>query len=189
MALCGVLLGCDIKHLPAPQVIGSWPVQKRLTEPHTEAEKIELVDQLVSSSSHLLLAEQQDPNGWPLPPMGVVLLYEQRLCQLPRAQRNKQISLLQSGSGLPSAFDTLLLASCEPDFTPSVLARSLKRLRGFREWPASYLAYFNLLERHLQALGRLENLYGNLKENYGNLKEKMDTTIEKLTEIEVETQP
>ena len=173
-------MGCELQKIQ--EVAQGGPLQKRLAHTQSQALQVKYIDQLVKQSEQLLLEEQKGPHGWPLPPIGVVALYERHLCQLSRDQRNTRLSSLQSEASFSNAFESLLLASCEPDFTPSVLARSLKQVNGYREWPESYLAYFNLLERHLQALSRLEKLYGNLKE-------KMDTTIEKLTEIEVETQP
>lgn len=157
-------------------------LQKRLTYSQSDAVAMELIGQLVAQRESLLIPEQSDPDGWPLPAVDVVIMYEQQLCELDKAVRSGLLSQLKNNEALPARFQVLMLSSCAPDFTPAVLARALKEVREARRWPASYQAYFDLLERHQQALVRLENLYGNLKE-------RMDTTIEKLTEIEVETQP
>lgn len=169
-----------LDQLSQPAVQAS--VQKRLTYSHSDAAAMAMIQQLVDSRESLLIPEQEDAKGWPLPAVDVVVMYEQQLCQQDKAVRSDLLAKLKNGEDLPSRFQTLVLASCAPDFTPSVLARSLKQVRQARKWPASYEAYFDLQERHQQALLRLENLYGSLKEH-------MDTTIEKLTEIEVQTQP
>ena len=169
-----------LDQLSQPAVQAS--MQKRLTYSHSDAAAMAMIQQLVDSRESLLIPEQEDAEGWPLPAVDVVVMYEQQLCQQDKAVRSDLLAKLKNAEDLPSRFQTLVLASCAPDFTPSVLARSLKQVRQARKWPASYEAYFDLQERHQQALLRLENLYGSLKEH-------MDTTIEKLTEIEVQTQP
>lgn len=181
MPLCLLLASCELpSRISASKT--AEQLQKRLTYSHSDARIAQMVTQLVDERKPLLIADQANSDGWPLPDIGVVVLYEQTLCELPKSERDGLLTELKNDSGLPERFQVLLLSSCAPDFTPSVLARSLKQVRAARQWPPSYDAYFKLLERHHKALVRLENLYGNLKE-------RMDTTIEKLTEIEVETQP
>lgn len=184
VGLCGwlaILSGCALLEALSPET-DDYRVQKRLTYSQSDAVAAELITQLVSDRQSLLIPEHSNPDGWPLPSVGVVMMYEQQLCALDKAVRGELLNQLKNADSLPPRFQALVLASCAPDFTPSVLARSLKQMRDARRWPAPYQAYFDLLERHQQSLVRLEKLYGNLKE-------RMDTTIEKLTEIEVETQP
>ncbi|MDX1695552.1 MAG: hypothetical protein R3208_17440 [Ketobacteraceae bacterium] len=175
MSACALLDGWS-------QPLDQSNLQKRLTYSQSDVVATGLIKQLVDNQESLLIGEQADPDGWPLPPVSVVIMYEKQLCGLEKPVRQDLMNRLKTSETLPDRFQTLLLASCAPDFTPAVLARSLKQVRGAREWPISYEAYYDLLDRHQQALVRLENLYGNLKE-------QMDTTIEKLTEIEVESQP
>ena len=145
-------------------------LQKQLTGEHSDAKIIALLQQLIAQQQTLLTREQVDAGGWPLPNIAVVILYETELCQLDKQVRSARLNRFKNDKTLMARFETLLLASCAPDFTPSVLARSVKQVRQAREWPHSYLAYFDLLERHQQALLRLEKLYGNLKL-------RMDTTL------------
>ena len=176
-----MLQGCALKHLAQPAAESSV-LQKRLAYDHSEVVTLNLVESLIAGEETLLVAAQSTPDGWPLPSISTVVLVEEKLCAVDKSKRQQWLNEYKNDPGLPSQFQLLLLASCAPDFTPSVLARSLKQVRNARQWPATYLAYFDLLERHHQALVRLENLYGNLKQ-------RMDSTIEKLTEIEVQTQP
>lgn len=175
------LLGCEAIYMAGNKGQPDH-LQKRLTFQHSDAVTVGLIDRLIKKEQPLLFSGQVDPDGWPLPSVDTVVLYEQRLCQLEKEKRMALLNRYKSGKGLAETFETLLLASCAPDYTPAILAMSIKQICNLREWPASYMAYFDLLERHQQALLRLEKLYGNLKE-------RMDTTIDKLTEIEVETQP
>ena len=182
LAGCALILPACMVLDQLAQPVEQASLQKRLTYPRSDVVAVGMVEQLIAKQESLLIAEQQDPEGWPLPAIDVVVMYEQQLCRQDKALRAELLARLKNAEDLPSRFQTLVLASCAPDFTPSVLARSLKQVRQARSWPASYEAYFDLQERHQQALVRLENLYGSLKEH-------MDTTIEKLTEIEVQTQP
>lgn len=182
ISLLALLVGCQMPFAVQSASVDTKTTQKRLTANHSDAKVVLMLQHIISQQETLLIEEQQDENGWPLPDIGVVVLYETELCQLEKEIRSARLNRYKNAKDLMSRFETLLLASCAPDFTPSVLARSVKQVRQSREWPQSYLAYFDMLERHQQALLRLEKLYGNLKQH-------MDTTIEKLTEIEVETQP
>ena len=157
-------------------------LQKRLTGNHSEAVTVQLLETVIAADQTLLITDQISEHGWPLPAIETVVLYEYQLCQMSREQRSRYLEKYKAATDLPQQFETMLLASCAPDITPSALALSLKQVRAARSWPKSYLAYFDSLERHQQALVRLEKLYGNLKQ-------QMDTTLEKLTEIEVQTQP
>ncbi|MCG8672807.1 MAG: hypothetical protein MI867_25625 [Pseudomonadales bacterium] len=186
------ILGCHLNPIaksesnslakPAEVAFKLQPLQKRVSQQQPKQVMHTLLTQIIAKSDTLLVAEQQYEKGWSLPNIDTVLQYEQLLCELDKKHRNKRLEKLQARRSFANQFETLLLASCEPDFTPSVLARSLKQVRASRDWPESYSAYFDVQERHWAALMRLENLYGNLKQ-------KMDNTIDKLTEIEVQTQP
>lgn len=162
--------------------------QQRLIQPQMDAVVSDLIAELVTQQQSLLIANASDSaengevQGIPLPPLEVVLIYEQTLCAQPKMQRADLMAQLKSAADLPSRFQLLILASCAPDYTPAILAMALKQVRTARQWPPGYEAYWDLMERHHQALFRLENLYGNLKD-------RMDTTIEKLTEIEVQSEP
>ena len=177
-----LLLACSVNPPAKVQLKPSGQTQKRITHQKSDVLINNMLDTLIEAKKPLLIPEQGSVDQWPLPKIGTVIRYEKKICQLSKGERAERLVKARAEQGLPSQFETLVLASCAPDFTPAILAMALKKVRQARDWPADYQAYFNLLERHQQALVRLEKLYDNLKQ-------RMDATIEKLTEIEVQTQP
>lgn len=125
-----------------------------------------------SSEASLLLIEPDR-----LPEIDVVLHHLHSLCALERDERMTFIRSDPHNTEFSYRFRRLLMASCEADVTPGVLAEELSYVATLTDWPQSYQNFFAMLKRQSQALRRADDAH---KLRYEQLQLKLDA----LSEIE-----
>lgn len=100
-------------------------------------------------------------------------------CQLPVEERNQLLEAYREMSSDEAVLGALMLATCEPDRTPGLLANSLVEARSLQDPPPGFPAFLELLEAEAKS-------YSLLERRLRQTQQKLDDMIQGIRAIEAE---
>ncbi|ABC28289.1 hypothetical protein HCH_01428 [Hahella chejuensis KCTC 2396] len=112
----------------------------------------------------------------PAPGLADILEQRDKHCQRSKEARSRRLERMTS-KNQAEAFETIMIASCEPDYYPGVMQTALLSLRKHQDWSSGAQSFIKLMQDVSDSQQRM--LAYNQK-----LKQKLEQTIEAIGAIE-----
>jgi hypothetical protein len=108
-----------------------------------------------------------------------LVTFRHQACQLPVEERDQLLNAYREMTSDEAVLGSLMLATCEPDQTPGLLANSLVAARSIERPPPGFPAFLELLAAEAKS-------YALLERRLKNTQKKLDDMIDGIRAIEAE---
>lgn len=108
-----------------------------------------------------------------------LVTFRHQACQLTVEERDRLLSAYREMTSDEAVLGALMLATCEPDQTPGLLANSLVAARNIERPPPGFPAFLELLAAEAKS-------YALLERRLRNTQKKLDDMIDGIRAIEAE---
>lgn len=129
--------------------------------------------------SHYQQVQNPDVKRRTFPDLESLVTFRQKTCQRPAQERDRMLSAYREATSDEALLKTLMLATCEPDQTPGLLANSLVEARDLQHPPPGFSAFLDLLAAEAKSYSLLDR---RLRET----RKRLEDMIEGIRTIEAE---